>query len=35
VTRQDGQLSNKKGPEDDGGAPGQLYWREVTGEFAP
>lgn len=35
VTRQDGQISNVEGPEGDGGSPGQLYWREMTGEFTP
>jgi hypothetical protein len=35
VTQQDGVINNLDAPDDDTSAPGQLYWREVTGEFAP
>lgn len=30
VTQQDGEIENVEGPPGGGGAPGQLYWREVA-----
>ena len=35
ITQQDGVINNLEAPDDDTSAPGQLYWREVMGEFAP